>query len=85
MIWEIRIAKRAEKFLTKVPTKDQSHILQALEDMRVDPFGGDIAKLKDERSAWRRRVGNYRLFFDVYPDRKIIDIIEIARRTSNTY
>jgi mRNA-degrading endonuclease RelE of RelBE toxin-antitoxin system len=41
--------------------------------------------LKSERAAWRRRVGSYRIFFDVYPDRQHIDVVDIARRTSTTY
>lgn len=85
MIWQIRVAKRAKKTLTKIPAKDQRYILEALNDTKVNPFGGDIAKLKDERSTWRRRLGNYRLFFDVYPDKRFIDIVEISRRTSSTY
>jgi mRNA-degrading endonuclease RelE of RelBE toxin-antitoxin system len=39
----------------------------------------------DERAAWRRRVGNYRIFFDLYPDQLMVDVIEILRRTSKTY
>jgi len=38
-----------------------------------------------ERSAWRRRVGSYRIFFDVYPDRQVVDVVDIDRRTSSTY
>ena len=44
-----------------------------------------IARLKGEPNSWRRRVGNYRIFFDVDPVRRVIDIIEITRRTSTTY
>ena len=85
MGWQIRVAKRAQKTIARIPFKDQKYILQTLEEMQDDPFGGDLAKLKYERSAWRRRVGSYRLFFDVFPDRKFIDIVEITRRTSSTY
>lgn len=53
--------------------------------MSVNPFKGDLARLKAERSAWRRRAGNYRIFFDVYPERLLIDVVEIDRRTSKTY
>jgi mRNA-degrading endonuclease RelE of RelBE toxin-antitoxin system len=53
--------------------------------MREDPFGGDLVRLKGEHSGWRRRVGGYRVFFDVDPARLIVDVVEIARRTSTTY
>jgi mRNA-degrading endonuclease RelE of RelBE toxin-antitoxin system len=60
--------------------------MAALDAMRIDPFSGDIVRLHaDERAAWRRRVGSYRIFFDVYPDQLIVDVVDIDRRTSTTY
>lgn len=83
--WTVKIARRVEKTLDRLPAKDQRLILQTLDTMTIDPFSGDIVRLRSERSAWRRRVGNYRLFFDVYSNAKIVDIVEIERRTSKTY
>jgi mRNA-degrading endonuclease RelE of RelBE toxin-antitoxin system len=85
MIWTLHIAKRAEKTLAKVPAKSRRLLLAALEEMQQNPFSGDIVRLTSERSTWRRRVGAYRMFFDVYPEQRHIDVVEIARRTSTTY
>jgi mRNA-degrading endonuclease RelE of RelBE toxin-antitoxin system len=75
------VARSAEKKLHKAPAKDQAHILKALRDMEQNPFHGDIAKLK----GLRRRVGNWRIFFDVDFDRRLVQILAIERRTSTTY
>ncbi len=85
MLWRLRILRRAEKSLAKLPTKDQRLILEVLDEMRTDPFTGDIARLRGQRSTWRRRVGSYRLFFDVDPFLIVIDVVAIVRRTSTTY
>jgi mRNA interferase RelE/StbE len=86
MTWTIQIAKRAAKALAKIPAKNQRQLRAALESMQENPFSGDIVRLyAPERSAWRRRVGSYRIFFDVYPDRLVVDIIDVDRRTSTTY
>lgn len=86
MSWIVRIAKRAEKRLKKFPEKDQRYLLKEINKMTVDPFKGDIVRLsKNQPAAWRRRVGNYRMFYDVDYGNKIIDIAEIVRRTSTTY
>jgi mRNA-degrading endonuclease RelE of RelBE toxin-antitoxin system len=53
--------------------------------MQQNPFSGDIVRLTSERCTWRRRVGAYRIFFDVYPERRHIDVVDISRRTSTTY
>jgi len=85
MTWTVNIAKRAEKQLAKAPAKSRRLLLAALEEMQRNPFSGDISRLRSERSTWRRRVGAYRIFFDVYPDRHQVDVLDIVRRTSTTY
>lgn len=85
MAWTLHVARRAEKQLEKLPVGDQERILAALQAMRADPFSGDIARLKNQPTTWRRRVGNYRIFYDLYPKRFLIEVVEIRRRTSTTY
>lgn len=85
MTWHVAVARRAQKFLERAPAKDRGRLLAALEQLRQDSFSGDVARLRSERTAWRRRVGSYRIFFDVYADRLGVDVVEIARRTSTTY
>ena len=85
MTWTLRVAKRAEKQLKQFPAQDQARILAALQAMSQDPFSGDIVRLKNQLTAWRRRVGSYRIFFDVYPNQLLVDVVEIRRRTSTTY
>jgi mRNA-degrading endonuclease RelE of RelBE toxin-antitoxin system len=53
--------------------------------MQVNPFSGDIVCLKNQPATFRRRVGNYRIFFDVHPDSVLVDLVAIKRRTSGTY
>ncbi len=83
--WNVKISKKAEKQFNSFPAKDQRLILKILDAMAVYPFGGDLVRLRNERSEWRRRVGNYRIFFDVYSQIKVVDVVGIERRTSNTY
>jgi mRNA-degrading endonuclease RelE of RelBE toxin-antitoxin system len=85
MAWQLRIAKQAAKKLARVPRKDRERIAVALAEMRESAFRGDIARLKNESAAWRRRVGNYRIFFDVDMEERCVDVIDIRRRTTTTY
>jgi mRNA-degrading endonuclease RelE of RelBE toxin-antitoxin system len=41
--------------------------------------------MKGERATWRRRVGSYRILFDVHAKQAIVDVLEIVRRSSTTY
>ncbi len=47
--------------------------------MRENPFGGDLVRLRGERTGWRRRVGSYRVFFDIDPDRLLVAVVEAPR------
>lgn len=85
MSWTLRIAKRAQKEFARAPPKSQRLLRTALEEMRQNPFSGDIARLTSERATWRRRVGAYRIFFDVDPERLLIEVLDISRRTTTTY
>jgi mRNA-degrading endonuclease RelE of RelBE toxin-antitoxin system/bifunctional DNA-binding transcriptional regulator/antitoxin component of YhaV-PrlF toxin-antitoxin module len=81
--WSLLVTGPARKSLVKLPDKDQRSILQALAAMEADPYSGDIKRLEPE--SWRRRVGNYRVFYDLRKDQRHIVVTAIERRTSTTY
>ena len=85
MTWQLRIARQARKALERFPLRDQDSITTALEEMRNDPFSGDVIRLNNQAATFRRRVGNYRILFDVSPEDRALHVVAIRRRTSTTY
>ena len=58
----------------------------AVLDTFVDnPYGGDIEKMEGEEHKWRRRVGNYRIFYKIFVNDKFVLVTKVERRTSSTY
>ena len=53
--------------------------------MTDDVFGGDVLKLEGDEDRWRRRVGNYRIFFAVDKSTMTGEVSAIVRRSSTTY
>jgi len=53
--------------------------------MSENPFSGDVKRLKNERTAFRQRIGDWRIFFDVYPTERLVEIPYIERRGTKTY
>jgi mRNA-degrading endonuclease RelE of RelBE toxin-antitoxin system len=74
-----------QKQLDKLPAADFTRVDAAIESMRVDPFTGDVVQLKKAEAAFRRRVGDYRLLFDVFRERRHVDVVAVLRRTTTTY
>ena len=85
MSWELLLAKSARKNITRFPRKDQLRIREILYDLIINHYSGDIEKIKGEKNTWRRRVGNYRILYEINSKAKIIFIADIRRRTSKTY
>lgn len=85
MAWNLQLAGPAQKNFRKLPVKDQARVRNALLSMQENPFQGDVKRLKGEPAAWRRRVGSYRIIYDLYIERQLIVVAGILRRTSTTY
>lgn len=85
MNWQVIVDSYARKYLKKIPASDADRIAAVLREFAVNPYAGDIEKLDGEEDTWRRRVGSYRIFYEVYTSKKIVYVSEVRRRASNTY
>ncbi len=85
MAWNLELAGPAQKEFQRLPRRDQARVKAALLATQEDPFRGDIKRLKGQSTAWRRRVGSYRIIYDLYFEQRLIVVAGILRRTSTTY
>jgi len=83
--WVLQIDLVVFKTLKKIPRKDAERILFTIENLPLNPFSGDIQKMRDQKNVWRRRIGVYRIFYELVPQSKIISVFWVERRTSKTY
>ena len=83
--WVLQVDPAVYKFLKKIPRHNAESILFAIESLPNDPFYGDVQKMKGEERAWRRRIGSYRIFYELIPAEKVIYVVNVERRTSSTY
>ncbi len=77
MKYDIRIEKRAEKFIYKQPKKQQERLLRAIYKL---PSEGDIAPIVGQEELLRLRVGDYRVLFTVENGQYIVHVIKIHNR-----
>jgi len=80
----VRVRKSAAKDVRRAPKHERERLIRALEEMASDPFSGDVRPLENQPTAFRRRVGDWRIFFDAYPERRVVEVVHILRRTSTT-
>jgi len=85
MKWGLIITNPARRALRDMPRADAEQVDAAFEEMRDDPYSGDIKFLKGADRTLRRRIGAWRILFEVHPDREIVLILAVERRSSTTY
>lgn len=82
MLWDYRLARQAFKNVKRFPRKEQERIFAVLEEMKANPFSGDIKLIQGEENLYRRRIGNYRIYFRPVKLQHILDISLIERKQS---
>jgi len=85
MSWQIAVVPKAQKEIAKLPSKDLEKVKEVIDMMSGDSFFGDIVKLGGEGKLWRRRVGSYRIFYELMFEKRIIIIHQVEHRSSKTY
>jgi len=85
-VFQVNFSKSAVKSLKKFPLKDQLRIKKVFEKIKQDPFSLDIKKLgSPHKTSNRIRIGNYRIFLDIDTTNKNTVVVDIKRRTTQTY
>jgi len=79
MSYEIKIKRKAQKSLSKIPEPFQSKIIESIRGLSEDPFPMQSKKLTG-RDGWRIRIGNYRAIYEVLNNELIILVLNIAHR-----
>ncbi len=83
--WVLQVDSAVYRFLKKIPRHEAGRIFRVIESLPGNPFSGDIQKMKGEINTWRRRVGVYRIFYELVPEGKVIYVFKAERRSSKTY
>ncbi len=83
--WTLKVRGGVYKELAKFPRNDRVRLTRVIEELPLNPHQGDIEKMEGENRSWRRRIGAYRIFYEIILQEKIIYVFRIERRTSKTY
>lgn len=83
MAYKILLSKKSEKQLNKISKNNQKSIAVSIEQLvefTVKSQSINIKKLKTPFPGYRKRVGNYRILFEVITEQKEIKIYKIGHR-----
>ncbi|MBN1941918.1 MAG: type II toxin-antitoxin system RelE/ParE family toxin [Phycisphaerae bacterium] len=80
MAYQIRIKQKAEKALAQIPNPHRRRIAQAIDALARTPRPAGCTKLTGADNAYRIRVGDYRIVYEIVDKVLIVYIIRIAHR-----
>lgn len=79
MTYEVRFVRTAQKELKKLDSKEQVRMLKAIQKLSLHPKKGDVRPMVGS-TAWRLRVGNYRVIYDINDQVVLVLILKVGHR-----
>ena len=77
--YKLKIKKTAQKEISSLPKKELKLVLKAIEELSHNPRAPNCKKLSGNE-RYRKRVGKYRILYEIHNDVLIIFIIKVAHR-----
>ena len=79
MKFEVQATQSAAKALNRLPKEVRERVLDALVVLEGQPRPPGAKKLVN-RPAWRIRVGDYRVLYEILEEKVVILVVEIGHR-----
>jgi mRNA interferase RelE/StbE len=79
LIYALFIEKRAQRTLSRIARQDREWIADAIRRLADEPRPQGVKKLSG-REAWRIRVGDYRILYEIQDERLVILVVDIGHR-----
>lgn len=79
MSYSIKILRRAQKELARLPRQELDQIEKRLRDLTTDPRPPGCKKLTG-REGWRIRIGNNRVIYEVDDIEQTLTIMHVGHR-----
>jgi mRNA interferase RelE/StbE len=87
--YRIEVSLAADRDLRKLKERilkqDFDRLGKAIDKLSEDPRPHGVRKIQVPVTAYRIRVGNYRVVYDVDDVKKLVVILQVVRRSETTY
>lgn len=80
MTYRVEFTTAAARQVKKLPRAARERVLNAVESLADDPRPHGVKKLVDERTAWRIRVGQYRVIYDIFDATLLVTVVRAGHR-----
>ncbi len=78
--YAVRFQESAAEAVRKLPKKDRRPVIRKAEALAENPRPPQAKKLRGSADLYRVRAGNYRLFYRVEEEERIVRVTRVAKR-----
>lgn len=80
MRYSVRLAKSVRRQLKRLPFDVQRRVVSDMEALAFNPRPFGVQKLAGERNAYRIRVRDYRILYEIHDKVLVVTVMKVARR-----
>ena len=80
MTYRVDFTTAAARQVRKLPRATRDRVLDAIEGLRDEPRPHGAKKLVGEDTAWRIRIGDYRVIYDVFDSDLTVVVVRATHR-----
>ncbi len=80
MTYRVVLHRKAVAEVNELPASSKSRVKAAIDALAHDPRPPEATKLKGQASAYRLRLGDYRLLYEVHATEVVVYVIGVAHR-----
>lgn len=81
MSHNVEILRSAQKQLGRIDRQWQDRIIETIEALADDPRPKGCKKLTG-RDAWRIRIGNFRVIYEIHDGKLLVIVVDVGHRQS---
>ena len=78
--YKIEIKPSAEKELEKLPRQIIPKVVATIKALAENPYPYGVKKLAGFEHTYRIRIGDYRILYDIFEKKLVIEVIRIRHR-----
>ena len=78
--YAVEIARSAVKVIAALPRKEQQRVRAAIDLLAETPRPPTCVALVGESNVYRVRVGDYRILYEVFDQRLVIQVVRVGHR-----
>ena len=88
-MYRLEVSPAAERDVERLKRRIQRHNLERLRttirSLADNPRPRGVRKIEGSERAYRIRVGDYRVVYEIYGKESLVLILQVARRAETTY